>query len=425
MWFEKTLRRISVGKRLAIASAALVLPMTILIAASVMVLQQQESELHITIEASVDTLLPLTTLEYDLQRALTDELEAETRQSVPDYGGLTGSIDRLFFKLRSQTADPALPSGVIRSAQQAWNTARPGIERLVEHVTPLRIVGAGAAAATARADLTRVLNEIDTARTHLANAIKARAIAITTAQHKQLRRLVWAWVATLSAAAFILSIIIYSIVKPTRELGEAIRRLSRGDLSVRVDNHSRDELGALATYLNAMTDRFANRKKVLESEAFEDALTGLPNRRAILAALDAALAAALRTKTTVSVLIIDVDRFKQINDRFGHADGDQALIWLAKTMRNALRSKDILGRYAGDEFLAVLPQASNEQARRVAERLCASVITAGNADPKKPSVTVGVVTHTRNVDTAEKLINAADHALYQGKRAGRGRVSIA
>lgn len=153
MWFEKTLRRISVGKRLAIASAALVLPMTILIAASAMVLQQQESELHKTIEASVDTLLPLTTLEYDLQRALTDELEAETGQSVPDYGGLTGSIDRLFFKLRSQTADPAMPSGAIRSAQQAWNTARPGIERLVEHVTPLRIVGAGAAAATARAEL--------------------------------------------------------------------------------------------------------------------------------------------------------------------------------------------------------------------------------------------------------------------------------
>ncbi len=261
MWFEKTLRRISVGKRLAIASAALVLPMTILIAASAMVLQQQESELHKTIEASVDTLLPLTTLEYDLQRALTDELEAETGQSVPDYGGLTGSIDRLFFKLRSQTADPAMPSGAIRSAQQAWNTARPGIERLVEHVTPLRIVGAGAAAATARAELTRVLDEIDTARTHLAKAIKARAVAITTAQHKQLRRLVWAWVATLSAAAFILSIMIYSIVKPTRELGEAIRRLSRSDLSVRMDNHSRDELGTLATYLNAMTDRFANRKK--------------------------------------------------------------------------------------------------------------------------------------------------------------------
>lgn len=425
MWFEQVLRRISVGKRLAIASAALVLPMTILIAASVMVLQQQESELHGIIKASMETLLPLTILEYDLQRALTDELEAETGQSVSDYGGLTSSIDRLFSELLSQAPDPSIPSGAISSAQKAWDSARPGIERLAKRVTPLQIVGIGASAATTRAELTRAVNDIDSARTHLTKAIKLRTAAIATAQHRELQRLVWSWIATLTAAAYILSIMIYSIVKPTRELGEAIRRLSRGDLSVRVDSRSRDELGAVATYLNAMTYRFASRKKVLENEAFEDALTGLPNRRAILAALETALAAACQAKTTVSVLFIDVDRFKQVNDRFGHADGDQALIWLAKIMHNALRSEDILGRYAGDEFLAVLPKTPNEQAFRVAERLCASVITAGNADPRKPSVTVGVVTHTRGIDTAEKLIKAADHALYQGKRAGRGRVSIA
>lgn len=425
MWLERTVRQISVGKRSAVAAVVLVLPMTLLIAATMVVLQRQETDLHHTIDEAVNALVPMTTLEYDLQRALTDDLDAETNQSIPDYGGLTSSIDRLFSQLRGQSTDPTIPVASINSAQMAWRTARPAIERLVEQVTPLRIVGNSPAAKRIRAELSQALQDVDTARTHLTRAVKAHAAAMVAAQQRQLRLLVWTWAATLLAAFFILSTMVYSIVKPAQTLAQAVRQLSRGDLSVRLDSRARDELGVVAAYLNTMAARFAARNRALEGEAREDPLTNLPNRRGICVALESALVSSQQLGTPLSVLMIDVDRFKEINDRFGHGAGDVALLWVAETMRASLREEDILGRYAGDEFLAVLPDASNEQARWVAERLCNRLHGAARVDPMKPSVTVGVATAPGNGDTAEQLIEAADKALFQGKEAGRARVAVA
>ena len=110
MWAERYLRRVKLRRRFTIAGILLVLPMTCLIVASVIVLQQQEADIHQAIDEGVNVLVPLTTLEYDLQRALTDELDAQTGQSVPDYGGLSVSIDRLLSHLRSSPDNPRLGS---------------------------------------------------------------------------------------------------------------------------------------------------------------------------------------------------------------------------------------------------------------------------------------------------------------------------
>lgn len=120
--------------------------------------------------------------------------------------------------------------------------------------------------------------------------------------------------------------------------------------------------------------------------------------------------------------MIDVDRFKQINDHFGHSVGDQALAWLSATMRGCFRGQDILGRYAGDEFLAVLPETSMEQAYTVAARLCERVSLEADIDPRKPSVTIGVATSSPTLNSASALLQAADQALYRGKDQGQARV---
>jgi diguanylate cyclase (GGDEF)-like protein len=422
MWIERALRRLSVGKRMTLAALVLVVPMSVLIAVTVVVLEQQETALHRAISESVNTLMPLATLEYDLQRALTDELDAESGEAMPDYGGLTGSIDRLFAQLRSKESDADVPADSIESALTAWSSARPAVERLVEHVTPLRVDGDRPSSSEVRDELRRAVRDVEQARIHLARAVKARATTTAAAQQRQLSLLVWSWAATLLVASAILAAIVYSIVRPSRELGRAVQRLGRGDLSVRLDGSARDELGAVAVYLNAMASRFATRKQVLESEAHQDALTRLPNRRAVLAALESASAASANTGEPVSVLMIDVDHFKQVNDRFGHAAGDAALQWLAKQMRETLRERDVLGRYAGDEFLVVLPGASREQALGIAERLSTDAREAAAADPRKPSITIGVATSDGNTEAADALIDAADQALYQGKSFGRARV---
>lgn len=423
-WLESTLRRISVGKRMAIAALTLVLPMTALITASVSVLQHQERELHHTIDEAVNLLVPLATLEYDLQRALTDALSAETGEPVPDYGGLTSSIDRLFTEMLSTAPEPDMDVRAIEEAQQAWRLARPAIESIVEQARPLQLGGEMPSYLAVRQQLTTAIQDLEQVRVHLTAAVKRQAAEATRAQQRQLHVLILAWVATLIAAFLMFSLIVYSIVRPARDLGRAIERLGSGDLSVRANGQAQDELGAVARYLNTMTQRFAIWKGVLEDAAHQDSLTRLPNRRAILATLEAALAVAREQHSGVSVLMIDVDRFKQINDRFGHAAGDRALIWLADTMRGLLRAEDMLGRYAGDEFLAILPGTSHDEAQRIAERLCENTNQASRDDPALPSVTIGIAATASEVRTAEELLEAADRALYQGKRAGRGQVVL-
>lgn len=420
MWFERALRRLKVGKRASIAVLALVLPMTVLIGITVATIEGEETELRDALDEAVDVLVPLATLEYDLQRALTDELEAESGESVPDFDGLTISIDRVFTQLRSASGD----SDMIDDAQKAWQSARPTVARLVKHVTPLRMQGDSKATRTVRAELDRALRDIDEARSHLGRAVRSQVAAAQSAERRQLRILVWTWAGTLLAAAAVMAGLVYTIVRPVRELGRAVHRLSSGDLSARINDRSSDELAEVAAYLDAMAARFAVRRAELENDALRDTLTQLPNRRAIMATLENALSAS-RLGGPVSVLMIDVDHFKSVNDRFGHAAGDEALVWLADRMRGALRQGDALGRYAGDEYLAILPETSDELARQVAERLCEAINGEAEANPRKPSVTIGAATAPRDGESAVDLIRAADQALYRGKDLGRGRVVLA
>jgi len=421
---ESLLRRLSVGKRLALAVAVLVVPMTVLIVVSVVVLERQEARLHRSVEEAVTLLVPLATLEYDLQRALTDVLAAETGEPVPDYGGLTGAVDRLFAQLAGTTPDRDLSRQSVARARSAWQAARPAIEGLVEQARPLHLAGDTPGFVSVRRRLASAIGDLQQVQTHLSTAIKRRAARAVQAQQRQLEWLVGAWGATLLIATAGLVLIVHSIVRPVRALGRTVQQLGAGDLTARADTEAGDELGAVAGYLNTMTRHFVDWKRVTEDAANQDALTGLPNRRGILAALEAALAASAATQGSVGVLMIDVDRFKTINDQYGHAAGDQALNWVAQVLSSQLRGDDQVGRYAGDEFLAVLSGAGHEEARQIAERLCERVIQSARSDPRRPTLTLGVAASRGGEASAEALIAAADRALYRGKQAGRGRVGI-
>lgn len=423
MRIESILRRLPVGKRTTLAVLALVLPMTVLIAMTVVTLQRQETELNGAIDEAIKTLVPLATLEYDLQRAFTDDIEADSGESVPDFDGLTSSIDRAFTQLRSADGEPDIASGTIDDAAKAWQSARPTIERLVKRVRPLYIQDGSGSDRDVRAELDHALADVDQARVHLSKAVRSHVVAAQSAERGQLRILVWAWAATLVVGLLIIASVVFSVVRPTRDLGRAVRRLSSGDLSVRVDDSAKDEIAEVAAYLNSMAETFGIRRAHLQDEALRDDLTQLPNRRAILSSLESTLASARLMGKPVSVLLIDVDHFKSVNDRFGHAAGDQVLVWLAGRMRGALRQQDELGRYAGDEFLAVLPEASEEMALQIAKRLCDIINT--ETEPHKPSVTIGAATSPGDGGSSDTLIEAADRALYRGKDAGRGRVELA
>jgi two-component system cell cycle response regulator len=161
--------------------------------------------------------------------------------------------------------------------------------------------------------------------------------------------------------------------------------------------------------------------------AIRDSLTDLFNHRHIMDLVHHEFERVGRYQNAFSVLMIDVDHFKRINDEHGHPAGDAVLREMAQLLRETLRTTDALGRYGGEEFVAVLPHTSPEEARQTAERIRYRVqqnrFHAGDKEVRV-SVSVGMATcPSSTVDTPEALLREADKALYRAKEAGRNRVA--
>ena len=156
-------------------------------------------------------------------------------------------------------------------------------------------------------------------------------------------------------------------------------------------------------------------------DASHDALTGLFNRRAAAELLSQERARALRQRTPLSVLMLDIDHFKRINDRWGHAAGDGVLLALADVLRQELRVNDIGVRHGGEEFLVILPAASPTQAFEAAERIRTEIgRLAIPLDGAIESITVSVGVATFDgLETDDALVARADAAMYQAKQSGR------
>ena len=165
---------------------------------------------------------------------------------------------------------------------------------------------------------------------------------------------------------------------------------------------------------------------MVERQALVDGLTGLANRRAASDALHAEAARAQRLETPLSVVLADLDGFKDVNDEHGHAVGDEVLRVVAEVLRETLRESDVAGRWGGEEFLLLLPGADEEGAAHLAERVRAEL--AGRSIPSVPGLHVtasfGVAEYAGETNT-EQLVAAADSALYRAKRAGKDRVERA
>lgn len=175
--------------------------------------------------------------------------------------------------------------------------------------------------------------------------------------------------------------------------------------------------------LAALRDELHARTTALEELAYTDPLTGLPNRRYLSGRLDALLSASRRHGHQLTLLVADLDRFKDVNDRHGHAVGDRLLRAAAEGLRRGLRAEDVLGRLGGDEFLAILPETGAAAAEASAERLRATVTeelrrVAGGVPV---GISVGVASWD-GAETAGALLRRGDAALYAAKRAGRGRL---
>jgi diguanylate cyclase (GGDEF)-like protein len=172
------------------------------------------------------------------------------------------------------------------------------------------------------------------------------------------------------------------------------------------------------------------RKRVhdeLHHRAFHDELTGLPNRAMFMDALRQALSRAERKKSAVSVLFIDLDHFKAVNDNFGHDMGDLLLQQVAARIQACVREGDVVGRLGGDEFVVLIEDTlPSEDVRRIAEKILTALRPVYVLGRHTANVTssIGISTHPQDGADLNSLLSAADHAMYQAKTDGRDNVHI-
>jgi diguanylate cyclase (GGDEF)-like protein len=225
------------------------------------------------------------------------------------------------------------------------------------------------------------------------------------------------------------------IARPLDLLTKAAGEVAAGDLAVDLpEAPGGGEVGYLTDVFNHMVSRLREgrreldlihetlRKKNEELERLSttDSLTGLDNHRELMQRLDHEEARCKRERRSFSVLVGDVDHFKQYNDAFGHPAGDEVLKAISEIMREAARPVDCVARYGGEEFVVMMPDTGPTDALELAEHIRARV-AAKKFTGRKMTLSIGVATFPEDADTAEGLISVADEALYQAKREGRDR----
>ena len=170
-------------------------------------------------------------------------------------------------------------------------------------------------------------------------------------------------------------------------------------------------------------------REILYAKATHDSLTSLLNHEEILGILDRELARSERDGLCVSIIMVDIDHFKQVNDTYGHLAGDAVLRIIARKMNAMMRMYDSIGRYGGEEFLVILPECCMECAVAFAQRLCSYISSniIDTPDGMIPvTISLGVADSGKGgVQDAQSLVKAADDALYKAKKNGRNRVEAA
>ncbi|HXG98699.1 MAG TPA: diguanylate cyclase [Gemmatimonadales bacterium] len=227
--------------------------------------------------------------------------------------------------------------------------------------------------------------------------------------------------AVVGALAYLLSLL---IVRPVNRLAQAAGRVAKGDLDVGLPVTTGGEVGFLTEVFNDMVARLRESRTELERLSVTDALTGLYNRLRMMEVVENEVRRSRRLHHRFSVVMADMDLFKQYNDEFGHPAGDVVLKRAAAIMREASRDVDFVARYGGEEFLIMMPETEIDGAAQFAERI-RKKIASEQLPEGKITLSLGVSAFPMHGDTPEQLIAEADAALYLAKRGGGNRVVAA
>jgi diguanylate cyclase (GGDEF)-like protein len=367
-------------------------------------------------------MLGLLTAKLDL-KGLEAILQGQTREGIDQLQVVTpsGMVLGTFPPREGGVAPASLPG---RTAERLFS----------ETGTPIEFVNVRGRAVVGALDATGrlgwgVLAEKERAREY-AEVERVRNVTVLLAASILLG---------VGAAGYLLGL---TLVRPLDRLIRGAGKVAGGDLDVDLPVYTRGEVGYLTVVFNRMVTRLraareeieATNKALLDKNrelhelSITDGLTGLHNRKHMNETVAAEIARAQRHGHPISILMMDIDRFKEFNDARGHQAGDEVLRGVARVLKESVRATDYAARYGGEEFLVLLMYTGPEAAAGMAERIRARIEEAGlgrEEGGRAITVSVGVAAFPENGSDAESVIREADVALYRAKEGGRNRVVAA
>jgi diguanylate cyclase (GGDEF)-like protein len=402
------------------------------VAIALLSLEQVTNALDDVVQEATEEMATVLRLQVLIQQALIlthDSL-------VPEHGN---RVDRTRLAQASQAVETAFDEAVtgpfalsrerelLQSSREAWRQARLLSEALLAGPGPSEGAAVGGEIDRLHAHVDRALQMLG--QIHDLTQMEMRdQLANTSA----LRRRAFLGIALvfgigLGAAVGVGTGLARSVLTPLRALEHSAHRFGAGDLSHRAPTTGHDELGRLGSTFNSMAEKLAQSQAILQELSTHDGLTGLVNYREFHRQLSEEAERFRRYGHPFSLLMLDIDHFKSVNDTYGHLAGDEALRVLADLVRREVRPMDLVARYGGEEFVMVLRETTTPGAVAVAERLRRRIaeraIPLAGGQSLSLTVSVGVATYPDDADSLQHLISTVDRALYAAKAAGRNQVN--
>jgi diguanylate cyclase (GGDEF)-like protein len=422
---------LSLRARFLLGMGVMLLPLVVLAGIALVSFQGVTNALDDVVQEATEELSAVLRLELLIQQAMIvahDAIaqglaEAVVRERLVEANrGVRKAFEDI-------AAGPfALPEErrLIQSAQEEWRQGQQLGEALLANPRPPDGQALLKEMERAHAHHTRALEMLDQVHILSQQEMNAQLAYAVSARRGVLFGIASVFVVGLGIAIVVGAALTRSIMTPLRALQTAANRFGTGDLSHRVPLAGQDELARVGRTFNLMADRLAQSQTALRELSTRDSLTGLINFREFHRHLTDEVERFRRYGRPFSLLMLDVDYFKDINDTYGHLAGDEALRVLALLLQEEIRPMDLVGRYGGEEFVMLLPETTGSGALTLAERLRNRV--AGHAVPLTAdrtmtlTVSIGLAIYPEDADSAQKLLGAADHALYAAKSGGRNQV---
>lgn len=422
--------RDSLRARILTGIGIMLLPLLGLAAGALLGINSVNARFKDVVDEVIDEVHPVMHLQVAIFRAampMHDYLVHGERSERDEFARLSGKVESAFGRLlNSGSFHLEEERTLLDSAHKEWRQAQSVSERLL--TLPQPVGDAAAALEMKRVDVQfgRVVDLL--AGIHeLAEAEIDSELAKANATGRAVLWIVFGVFGLgFAVAAWAGAALAWSILARVKALSEGARAFSEGNFSHRVQLEGHDELGRLAGVFNSMAAELDKTHQALRETSIRDPLTGLYNRREFDRRLRHELERCHRYQQPLSLLMLDLDHFKAVNDGHGHPAGDKVLREIAGQVKQALRGSDEVVRYGGEEFAVILPDADKPGARVLAQRIRAAIAACAVAVDENRTVNVtvsiGLAGFPDDANCGEMLIAAADRALYDAKRAGRNCV---